>query len=566
MMYTWKKCFISGLIIVIILYLPLILLGKDTLIYIHDQLDGEVLSYILQAKHFGEKEIPEFFGGATKASIVIPVPGMLILYGLLGGGTAFLLNYFIVAVAAYLGMFLCLKELLNKPWISLCTAIIFSVLPFYSVYGLSVMGQPLLLYASILLWKNKKEKISYIIIFLFPFCSSLVLAGYADVIIWMLFCVYAWVSKHKNKWKFLGGFIILLVEYLILNYDLVSQMLFSQGGDFVSHRGEWVIKADPFFTKFWELLEIGHSHAASYHKFILVVSVAVIFFVLCVFKSLKDEEQRKFRQMLMFYVCILFIAFFYAFWRFKPVVDLRNSLGGLFVSFQVDRFYWLNPCLWYIIFGYTLYFLYLLCSNGKIRFSKYVVTFLVIAMAAGYVGHYSMLKKNIIKLFQRSYQTQGYASWEDFFSPELFAEIKEYIGRPVNDYLVGSVGLYPSIPLYNGFYCIDGYSNNYDLKHKLDFRKIIEPELNKNEELKVYFDDWGSRCYFFSNEIPFEYYINKNRGVVLRNFQVNTQALTEKGCEYLISSVEILNNNSLKLEKVFENKDSVYKIFLYKIF
>lgn len=86
MMYTWKKCFISGLMIVIILYLPLTLLGKDTLIYIHDQLDGEVLSYILQAKHFGEKEIPEFFGGATKASIVIPVPGMLILYGLLGGG------------------------------------------------------------------------------------------------------------------------------------------------------------------------------------------------------------------------------------------------------------------------------------------------------------------------------------------------------------------------------------------------------------------------------------------------------------------------------------------------
>lgn len=152
------------------------------------------------------------------------------------------------------------------------------------------------------------------------------------------------------------------------------------------------------------------------------------------------------------------------------------------------------------------------------------------------------------------------------FSPELFAEIKEYIGRPVNDYLVGSVGLYPSIPLYNGFYCIDGYSNNYNLKHKLDFRKIIEPELNKNEKLKVYFDDWGSRCYFFSNEIPFEYYINKSRGVVLKNFQVNTQALTEEGCEYLISSVEILNNNSLKLEKVFENKDSVYKIFLYKIF
>src|SRR5699024_9806710 len=98
---------------------------------------------------------------------------------------------------------------------------------------------------------------------------------------------------------------------------------------------------------------------------------------------------------------------------------------------------------------------------------------------------------------------------------------KSYIGKETDTYKVGSAGLYPSIALYNGFYCIDGYSNNYSLEYKHEFRKIIENELNKNESLKAYFDDWGNRCYLFSSEIPFQYYFTKDSQVVIRDWDIN---------------------------------------------
>lgn len=42
-----------------------------------------------------------------------------------------------------------------------------------------------------------------------------------------------------------------------------------------------------------------------------------------------------------------------------------------------------------------------------------------------------------------------------------------------------SVGIYPAAAAYNGFHCLDGYSNNYPLEYKHAFRQIMEGELDK---------------------------------------------------------------------------------------
>ena len=47
-----------------------------------------------------------------------------------------------------------------------------------------------------------------------------------------------------------------------------------------------------------------------------------------------------------------------------------------------------------------------------------------------------------------------------------------------------SIGIDPMASVMNNIRVVDGYHNLYSLKYKLKFRKIIEKELDKNNELK----------------------------------------------------------------------------------
>ena len=111
-----------------------------------------------------------------------------------------------------------------------------------------------------------------------------------------------------------------------------------------------------------------------------------------------------------------------------------------------------------------------------------------------------------------------------------------------------SVGLDPMIAVMNDIKVIDGYHNLYPLSYKFKFIKIIEKELEKNTDLKNYYDSWGSRVYAFYN--------NQN------NIMLNFQAAKKIGADYVISKFPIENN---ELEKVCSECNGSNEIFLYKI-
>ena len=94
----------------------------------------------------------------------------------------------------------------------------------------------------------------------------------------------------------------------------------------------------------------------------------------------------------------------------------------------------------------------------------------------------------------------GNPTVERYFAQKQFSEIKAFIDKPLNSFRVASIGLNPSISLFNGFYTADGYFVNYPLAYKKKFRKVIEKELNKSQDLKSYYDKWGNRVYLFSSQ------------------------------------------------------------------
>ena len=157
-------------------------------------------------------------------------------------------------------------------------------------------------------------------------------------------------------------------------------------------------------------------------------------------------------------------------------------------------------------------------------------------------------------------------SYREFYSPDLFKKIRDYIGKPNETYRVVSVGLHPAVSLYNGFYTLDGYFPNYPLAHKKAFRKIIAGEIKKSKEIKSYFDDYGARCYIFSAELELSNWLyTKNKNGVIKNLDFNTSAFLEMGGRYIISSVEVENykENNWELLKIFEDSSSPWRIYLY---
>ena len=131
-------------------------------------------------------------------------------------------------------------------------------------------------------------------------------------------------------------------------------------------------------------------------------------------------------------------------------------------------------------------------------------------------------------------------SVKEFYAEELFSQIKDHIGLPARDYRVASVGLHPAIAQYNGFYTLDSYNNFYPLHYKHEFRKIIENELEKNKQIRTYFDEWGGRCYLFTDELGKHYMFKKTSKKKLEEVQFNLEHFKKMGGTYFFSSVPIV--------------------------
>ena len=74
-------CFGLGLLAVLFMGLPYLLLGEDAIVTYHDQLDGELIAYLLQAKHlFRGSILPEFMNGVAKTALIPPAPLFVLLF------------------------------------------------------------------------------------------------------------------------------------------------------------------------------------------------------------------------------------------------------------------------------------------------------------------------------------------------------------------------------------------------------------------------------------------------------------------------------------------------------
>ena len=570
---------VIGVLIVILTNLPFFILGKNCVIDVHEQLDGELVAYILGSKYMftGTSVFPEFLGGLPAQALTPPSYGTLLFYKLFDPLYAYLINQLFVTILGFIGMYFWSVRLTGKRFISLFSAVLFSLLPFFTVYGISVSGIPLVALAFFNLgdfgkreYKSGRERItvfvlSYLSIAVYCVFSSLILCGYAVCAVYMLAAIIALVTKKKSKIgkegviRIWAGFILLCGIFLLFNRNLILQILIPDKG-FLSHKSEVVLNSENFIEKFIGLFVKGADAVPSLHFFIFIMAFAAIIGFIA-----SGKVNRYYVAMVIGVLLALLIALFSAFMSSKAVVDRLNEMSGAVKAFQIDRFYWLYPFIWYTVFA-------LIGTILTERFPKYkigFIVFLVLALpTAGYVLKESQFKENALE-FVRKESTA--LTWDDFFCEEEFKEVGDYIkdeyGLEQSEYRVGCLGIEPSIALYNGFYTIDGYSNNYELSYKHRFRNVIAKELEKNDYNRVYFDNWGNRCYLLSSEYYGIRLMTKYEHAHYDNLELNTSALKDLGCRFILSAGEIAEAEAkgYKLCKTFDSYDYSYFIYLYEV-
>jgi len=567
-----------GLGIIVIYFIPYIILRENSIIRVYENLDCEFIFKVLLSRNKDvfkfDLILPNIMGGLPVSTFPTRINVAFLFYLILPPLYAFLVNEFVIKVIAFLGMYLLIKNHIldnqNKR-IPFIIAIFFCFIPFLSVYDLTTAGQPLLLFAFLNLLINKNNWISYAIIVLFGFYSSLALSGIFILFILFLGLLIIFIKTKKVNKRYLVGLILLALTYFISEFQLISATFISP--DWISHRTARSFGGVGIFS--WLKLATGEFLGTKdqagllFTGFILISTIASISIILYKqknidsFKGTQLETPKSTLNTLGF-LALLFSAIFLIQILSDYITYWFGDSINILKAFDYRRFYYLLPLVWLVLFAVVLDHL----IKNKLVVFAYLMVFLQFTSTIYYNKIYlrtvASTFTNIEVGWTKTY-IKDFPTYKQFFDVELFSQIDKYIGRSKDSYRVVSIGILPSVALYNGYYTLDGYVNIYPLAYKSQFRKIISKEIEKSKGLGG-FDGWGNRCYIFASELPDQIY-NKNNSIELFNLQLDSGTLAEMGVEYIFSAVKINNyeDNNLFLEKLFEDSSSYRRIYLYRI-
>jgi len=538
-------------------FLPFLFNGSNAYIRIHDNLEGEWVWLDLLVKQGKALDfsphamIDNMLNGQLRAVFPAGFSVNVLLIYLFGSYWGYLISYGILHLLAFGGMYLLLRNHFlpeeKHRFIAAGVALCFSLVPFYVQFGAA--GQPLLLYCFLNILKDRERWTDFLYIIFFPFWSSLVWTGFSAIAALGMLLLADVIRRKNISRKFLLALALLAVAYCLVNFQMLSLWLLHPG--FISHRTEYNIFAlqEVDFAKglmdtIYPLL-LGHYHAGTIVTLPILASAALAFY--------HGGRDKTSHWLLMSILAICFIYGFYVY-----VACLLGDVFPFLITFNANRFIILLPLLFLLLFAFSLKKMF---ENGIP--GKAVGIIICCQLALGFFSNDEWLHN--MRNLSGFKVKPGY---QEYFAENLFREIDAFISQPKPSYRVASIGISPSVAQHNGFYTLDGLLPIYSLEHKRQFREIIAPEIEKNPELKDYFDGWGNRCYVFSSELGIadrNFLIGKNQQVALQDFDMNTEAFKKAGGRYIFSAVEISQpeTTGLKLLGIFNDTHAWWRVYLY---
>jgi len=252
---------------------------------------------------------------------------------------------------------------------------------------------------------------------------------------------------------------------------------------------------------------------------------------------------------------LLSVNALYALWYWNDFISLRSNIpyGS---TFNLARAKWFTPFLAYFVFGISLQRVFSML--GRYRSAVYILLLVQILY---------LLNVN----FRNPYFSR--VSFDSFFSPKIFNDIKQHLPEDLDSFKVVGLGLLPSIPQYSGLNTIDFYLGYYQKQLKEKFRPAIRDELARNENLRRSFDNWGNRLFLFSDEISKivgkSYKVERliKYDLTLSDLRIDFTYLKSLGVDYLFSSLPIDTESEPRLTMLgkFTDVSTPRVIFVYEI-
>jgi hypothetical protein len=421
---------------------------------------------------------------------------------------------------------------------------------FFTPFGISIMGMPLLAYGFARLYYQQDFGITALIFFIFPFCSSFVWSGIEIIVLFNIYLVYLFIIKHDHIKKWIAAWLSFILGTILANLQFIYGMLFLRNG-FRSHRVDYYqfqdvpnIKAS--LTEFFSFFFSTH-----YHVSIFVSTLIFGVFILSYYGIKKNPWSKR------LFIAIIFIVLWQAFYNY---IEYFSQSIVFIKSFRFNRFGFLLPFLWFLILLISL------DTIARFRLLRKTIPlilgtqFLILFLANDETQH------NYKKLWGFE---DTFPSYREYLALEQFQEIKKLIPNHSQNKVV-SLGLSPTIAQYHDYATLDGLFSVYNLNYKLAFRKTMEKELEKNPLIREKFDTWGNRCYLYSDELGVENVQNCQSAhdrKKIYNLEINTAKLKKLGGQYLFSACEIKNASALGLSllKTVGTEHDFWKIYLYKL-
>ena len=541
-----------GFVAVLVYFIPYFILGQNASIRVFDNLDGEII-YKMMAARKGywlnyHALIPEIMNGLPRFCLTSGLNFTTLMFGISPPFIAYLANDFIMRIIGFIGIFLLMKKHIfkeeNERWFVYLFSSAYIFIPFNTIYGLTDLGQPLLLYSYLNILKRDAKPIDYVCIVIFPFFSQFVLSGFFAGVALGIIWIYYWVKeKEYNK----AALIILIgyaVSSLIVEYNLITPII--EG--FHSHREEIIFHNEGnniilfILNYLWETcLPPGQ-----FFTFPIWIAVFLAFF------TGGEGRNKIFKALSTFLIIYITInsLFFY-----------NPSIKG----FRLSRFYHLLPLCWMLLFGCALEILLKSKNKKWLRTSAIII----ITIQAGFlwIKDTNYTTGNWIRNSIGLKASYNYPSYKSFFAENQFAQIRDFIGKPQASYRIINIGILPAVSQYNGFYTLDSYQNNYPLSYKHQFLQIEVEELAKNKTNPFY--GFGNWCYIFPAEISSTTIIEGrfNKEAILHDLKLNHTAMKSMHCEYVLSSAQIehCEKSGLRYLHCFIDPESHWDVWLYRV-
>lgn len=547
--------------------------GERSYVAVHDNMDL-FLAQFQMLKNTGSffkhgVDVP-FLGGISRDNLPSEFSLYSVLYMIFPTYTAYVIG---ILCKICLGMFsfaLLARELfpdkyvLYRPLVYM-TGFAYGIIWFFPAFGFAFASIPLCICLLIKIYRYGKIQ-WYLALFAYPLVSYFSYHGI--FILGYLVIAVLWLSIRDRKpaWRLAAGIVVLALGYVVCEYRLFGQMLFS---DEVTIRSSIVnsnLSVTEILREIGTVWREGIFHADGVHGKVVLPVCAVYFVVNNGIYLWKKQGKKIFHD--LFNLIMLFILFnsvIYGLYDCGPLRTLVEKLVPPLVGWQFNRTIFFNPFLWYAALFIVLIRLYDM-GIWQMWIANIIICIAVLVIILTpnrYNDLYATCHNRAYEYYHGVEVDE--LDYEQFYAVQLFDEIKGDIGY--RGEWSAAYGFHPAVLEYNGIATLDGYLGFYAQQYKEDFRQVIAPALERVEATRIYYDEWGARAYLYSGTDLSIVSATKTVYATDYDIYIDTDAFKRLGGEYVFSRLKLTNAEEvgLRLRGSYTARDASCTIYVYKV-